>query len=565
MPPRSSCGPRQLRLKKKATAFRKSRVASRTRLFLESLEERVLLSVAQWSFNEGTGTTAYDSVGSNHGTLVNGPTWTTGIIDGALRFDGSDDIVSVPDSASLDFSDAITMEAWVKFDSADNRYETIVSKVNTQTAPAVMASYGLARNRTGDFSANWMGRVSSRITTTTGYIGVSGTTVLTSGQWYHVVGTYDGALQKIYVNGRLEGEVAWSGTILPSSEPLWVGRLAYPGVPEPLDGSVDDLALYNRTLTAEEIRQRYLSHVSTVPIVDAGSNTTEQEGGTFIRTGSFVDPDPNLWSAAVDYGDGTGLQPLVLNADKSFTLSHTYAEDGVYTVVVNVTDDKGEVGSDSLEITVENAAPAVTQFAVAPATFGGATTVTASGQFTDPGVLDAHTATIDWGDGTASEPFTLNPDRTFEASHTYDRFGVFRVVVSITDEDAAADTASFTVNARVKRQGSEFRVNSSTGNAQTYPAVSMNAAGDSVVVWESRHEGQIAVFGQLYDSQGVPRGGQFRISEYSVDERVRPSVGMDAAGNFVVAWQGWGSDAYGWGINASATTRMARRWAGGLS
>ena len=44
--------------------------------------------------------------------------------------------------------------------------------------------------------------------------------------------------------------------------------------------------------------------------------------------------------------------------------------------------------------------------------------------------------------------------------------------------------------------------------------------------------------------------GQFRISEYSVDERVQPSVGMDAAGNFVVAWQGWGNDAYGWGINA---------------
>ena len=84
-------------------------------------------------------------------------------------------------------------------------------------------------------------------------------------------------------------------------------------------------------------------------------------------------------------------------------------------------------------------------------------------------------------------------------------FGVFKVVVSIADDDGGVDSASFTVNARVKRQGSEFRVNNSTGNAQTFPAVAMNAAGDSVVVWESRHEGQISIFGQLYDSQGNPR------------------------------------------------------------
>ena len=293
-----------------------------------------------------------------------------------------------------------------------------------------------------------------------------------------------------------------------------------------------------------------LAVVNTVPTAEIGSDGQTEEGTVWVRSGAFTDPDADTWTATVDYGDGSGVQPLALNADKSFTLNHAYGQDGDYSVTVTVTDNEGASASDSLAITVENAAPAVTQFAVAPATFGGATTVTASGQFTDPGGLDTHTATIDWGDGSAIEPLTLNPDRTFEVGHAYDRFGVFRVVVSITDDDGAADSADFTVNARVKRTGPEFLVNSSTGNAQTYPAVAMNAAGDSVVVWESRHEGQIAVFGQLYDSQGVPRGGQFRISEYSVDERVRPSVGMDAAGNFVVAWQGWGSDAYGWGINA---------------
>ncbi len=50
------------------------------------------------------------------------------MIDGALSFDGIDDYVSVPDSPSLDLATAITTEAWVNFDSVDNRYETILSK-----------------------------------------------------------------------------------------------------------------------------------------------------------------------------------------------------------------------------------------------------------------------------------------------------------------------------------------------------------------------------------------------------------------------------------------------------
>ena len=63
-------GPSQLW---KTTAFRKSRGGNRNRmrLFLEALEERTLLSVSEWAFNEGTGTIAYDSVGNNHGDLVN--------------------------------------------------------------------------------------------------------------------------------------------------------------------------------------------------------------------------------------------------------------------------------------------------------------------------------------------------------------------------------------------------------------------------------------------------------------------------------------------------------------
>ena len=72
-----------------------------------------------WHFNESTGTIAYDSSGrGNDGTLkpdaVNRPQWVTGINESALSFDGIDDYVEVPDDTTLDLTDAISIEAWIK-------------------------------------------------------------------------------------------------------------------------------------------------------------------------------------------------------------------------------------------------------------------------------------------------------------------------------------------------------------------------------------------------------------------------------------------------------------------
>jgi flagellin-like protein len=75
--------------------------------------------MGRWHFNESTGTIAYDSSGrGNDGTLkpdsVNRPQWVTGINESALSFDGIDDYVEVPDDTTLDLTDAISIEAWIK-------------------------------------------------------------------------------------------------------------------------------------------------------------------------------------------------------------------------------------------------------------------------------------------------------------------------------------------------------------------------------------------------------------------------------------------------------------------
>jgi hypothetical protein len=92
------------------------------------------------------------------------------------------------------------------------------------------------------------------------------------------------------------------------------------------------------------------------PVVDAGSDGAVNESETFIGSGSFTDPGDDIWTATVDYGDGSGIKSLALS-NKTFNLSHFYADDGVYTVVVIVTDDDGGMGTDTLQVTVSNVPP----------------------------------------------------------------------------------------------------------------------------------------------------------------------------------------------------------------
>ena len=94
----------------------------------------------------------------------------------------------------------------------------------------------------------------------------------------------------------------------------------------------------------------------------SSQTVTIDEGSTAVNSGSFSDPGADAWTATVDYGDNTGVQTLTLNADKTFALSHTYADSGTFTVIVTVTDDDGGSGAGSFTATVNNLPPQFTNF-----------------------------------------------------------------------------------------------------------------------------------------------------------------------------------------------------------
>lgn len=106
--------------------------------------------------------------------------------------------------------------------------------------------------------------------------------------------------------------------------------------------------------------------------------------------------------------------------------------------------------------------------------------------------------------------------------------------------------------------GGEFQVNSYTTNYQRNPSVAADNAGSFVVAWASygssgSDQSAHCVQAQRYDANGAPLGGQFQVNTYTTVEQGYPSVAMNGAGNFVVAWQSYGSggsDQSEWSIQA---------------
>ncbi len=185
---------------------------------------------------------------------------------------------------------------------------------------------------------------------------------------------------------------------------------------------------------------------NAAPQVNAGPDQTVAEGSPFTAAGSFTDADSTSWTATVDYGDGSGAQPLALNPDKTFSLGHTYADNGSYTVTVSVTDNQGATGTDTVAVTVTNVPPSVSLAGAAGGVRGQL--LAFAGSFTDPGTADTWTATVDFGDGSGTQALSFGADHTFGFNHIFAANGTYSVVVTVRDDDGGAGTASQSVTVR---------------------------------------------------------------------------------------------------------------------
>ena len=180
------------------------------------------------------------------------------------------------------------------------------------------------------------------------------------------------------------------------------------------------------------------------PVADANGPYSTPEGTNvqLNATGSS-DPDSDPLTYAWDF-DADGAFDDAVGAQPMFDL---VGQDGPYTVAVKVTDDNGAFDVDTATVNVTNVAPSVLNLASnGPKDEGEAITVT--GTISDPGWLEALTATIDWGDGTGVQAIAggtlenVRPNATlsFSVSHSYgddSGAGTFTATVCGLDDDTS--------------------------------------------------------------------------------------------------------------------------------
>ena len=201
---------------------------------------------------------------------------------------------------------------------------------------------------------------------------------------------------------------------------------------------------------------------SEQPITAAGVSISATEGQLFAGgVATFSDPDPNAtaadYAATIDWGDGTlPTSPGTVSGPTGgpFTVSgsHTYADEGTYTVLVTITDsDSPNTATASSTATVADATLTAGALSLTGGTEGSAAT-TASFTFSDanPGSTTADfTSTISWGDTTSSAGTVTGPTGgpyTVTGLHTYAEEGPYTVTVSVKDDGGSSTSATGTAN-----------------------------------------------------------------------------------------------------------------------
>lgn len=206
--------------------------------------------VAWWSFDEGAGTVAGDPWGGNNGTIY-GASQTEGIVRRALSFDGND-YVRVPNSPGIsDYSNGVTVELWFKASRVD-----VAQGQYGQNGPGYLNFW--MPSGTGYTYLRWE--------TNAGQAFYSNTKIY-SNKWYHAVGVYNTSTGKatLFINGTLDKEA--SLTFIPNkTADITIG--GYNPTSYRFHGIVDEVRIYNRSLTALEIQKRYAQGLKKFKLVE---------------------------------------------------------------------------------------------------------------------------------------------------------------------------------------------------------------------------------------------------------------------------------------------------------
>lgn len=340
--------------------------------------------ISKYSFTNGS---AFDEIGSNHGTVV-GATPTTdrfGHANMAYSFNGTSNYISVEHHPSIDMNNLgeITISAWIKPNTVSGGLSSIVTKWNGSTSE----QYGLWSNGSTNL-------VAIRVVNTSG---VSDAASYATGNWYHVTFSYNKTTNEhvVYVNGVQTLTYTPSGTYGNSTDTTSLsigaqmndfnGSGAFPN--RFFDGSIDDIRIYDRVLSSAEVDSLYDAEAPVcsgfeVNILQNNPSSGAADGSiVFLPNGGYAP-----YTYTVNGGSSTSITSSSMCgfASEGGTINMSAPGAAVFTAV-NFASYGNSTGSCGAYLI--NNCHALTSTSVAESTILGTTTFTLgvnNGPFGDP-------------------------------------------------------------------------------------------------------------------------------------------------------------------------------------
>jgi hypothetical protein len=299
-----------------------------------------------WTFDEGSGSTAHDSSGNaNTGAIVdtggNPISWTGGVFNGALYFDGQTQVI-VSNSSSLNPFNGITISAWVNANDwgSAGYAPRLLEKGDSDN------QYALLSTSLGQLEFLLAG-VSN---------GVLAANAPSLGSWHHVAGTYNGSSMILYIDGQIAAQQSAYGVLAITSDRLAIGNNPSGSASNGFSGAMDDVRIYGQALSAAEIAQLYNTDTVGDGIPNwwrqqyfgAGSSTNSNSCATCDFDGTdqnnlfkyIAGLDPTNPSSAF----GLNIAMVPTNFDVSSGLVASYPFNG------NLTNDASGNGHDGIAV-----------------------------------------------------------------------------------------------------------------------------------------------------------------------------------------------------------------------
>jgi lysophospholipase L1-like esterase len=294
---------------------------------------------ALWNFDEGSGTVLQDSSGWQHAGSVHGPEWTSGTKGMALSFDGVDDYVEVPDSASFQLISKTITARVLPAEQVSAGWHCIL-----EYGRETRNWYGLWLNASQNcFHFRWSDRRA-----------VDFKTKLVADTWYDLAAVLDTdstpATVKLYLNGTLDQEIALTTLPTKAAGALTIGQIDGGG--EFFRGVVDEIRLYSSPLPATDI-QTIASQLSSnqAPVAEADTvSTPEDQAITIAILENDHDQDNDTLRIVTLVAPRNGVAIL---QDDQVLYTPTANFNGTDSFSYTISDGAGGLASASVNLTVE--------------------------------------------------------------------------------------------------------------------------------------------------------------------------------------------------------------------